>query len=855
MDKVEEIWHLLLWKSWNNAYSTKFAKAFLWTDRIAENYREYKRNRKVKLSNYAVTEPYPRGSIEWLNSLTDKVISSLSRHGNVDLEQLKLISVNINACCKSGLTFHKDTITNDGYGDIVVNLILSGGGFIVFSESQSAKDKTFCLWLGPGDLYVISGASRFKFYHGVQTCGTQLKNVAKRVKEVLRVPYNPNETRMSITFRFYYDRQKKAGEIFDINLSIIMTTVPEGNNFEMRLLREAWAVTGGNWLLDNFDKYRENREEFISRIKRDKYRLNERRVVRDNGMQSFAGLQGAPSKSKEHQTKTSENKNLDKATTKTGFKEKIDIQDNTVNGEVRDDFFPVTWKDSTTESAVKPSFLDKNTLEILPHTPGTHYDDTNKRKLDDISAESLEYSCVKLKIQQDIGNTIIPENDSIETTATVKKLMKSIIDFECGSNDTVISHHELQCTSEEDPRLHFIEDIQLRKVLYWDTLVSSCTIETQQLVRKQAFYMLEVFYLSQHIAITRGCKLQEEMRTVFGLYAKINRVTDPSFVDVRVSLLTKHICSGKKISLIFDVLGGAKAVEKHIPSEFDWSLAYNLNNPELKSFLHQLKDHLNNLKTRKKDHEEQKMELAISTTNNLSAPLKSGEIVQRVDLDAVNLQEFGQEKSSDIPVVHGSANDVKPVLFTKQDSNHNLDLSANMEPSFNVEIINKDSDEENVEDGNIVKSPIVSSDALNDLKAPSGWLRSDIIETYLEHLAAQLSEEARKDISIILPFAQPIICNHNKTSFSMEKVRLYIEEGRKSKQHGGYRDIYQKDFKTRVFPVCQQPNDFDCGVHALINAEGVLRCISTCGKFDESSILESQSAADYRNSMIRFYDS
>ncbi|KAI3657477.1 hypothetical protein MP638_002740 [Amoeboaphelidium occidentale] len=218
IDKLEEVWPYLLWNSWDNAYSKKFAKAYVWTDRIATNYREYKQIREVESSNYILIEPYPSESIEWINNLTERVTSILGSRKGVDMKQLKLISVNVNVCCDSGLTIHKDTIRNDGYGDLVVNLIVSGGGYIVVSASKKTSEDQHCLWLGSGDLYVISGSSRFSYYHGVQTFGTEVKNVALKTKGILKVPFNPAETRISLTFRYYYDRPRKIGEMFDIDL-------------------------------------------------------------------------------------------------------------------------------------------------------------------------------------------------------------------------------------------------------------------------------------------------------------------------------------------------------------------------------------------------------------------------------------------------------------------------------------------------------------------------------------------------------------------------------------------------------------------------------------------------------------
>ncbi|KAI3657473.1 hypothetical protein MP638_002736 [Amoeboaphelidium occidentale] len=696
-----------------------------------------------------------------------------------------------------------------------------------------------------------------------------------------------------------------------------MSTMPEGNHTETRLLSEAWKkfeefvakssssyeIIGGNWFSDNIDNYRLNRNEFVSKIRRENFRLNEIRVARQKGLDSFAGLQAVSSKGK-----TSEKKRVDMKTTKPEFENKTDTGYEHADGQLRSDISPDNSKGATGKSILSSSIQkDKLFGYLLPATPGTYQDNHSKREFDTENSDFDVYPCRKLLFKPDNCGIIDPDSDNYECSNEVQKLISSITNYNYESKENELFNCGSMSMSLDDSSLNYIEDVQLRQVLYLDFLVSSKIVRRAELERSTAFQMLEIYQISTMIVQTRGKTLQEEMKFVFNCYAHKNKIKDTNFESKRINLLTKHICRGKKMYQIMEVLGDIKNVDKYIPADFSWSSAYTLTFPSLKDFLHQLKGHINNLKTRKKDHEEQKVASAIPNSNQSSASLNSGEIGQGADLNAVNLQEFGQEKSSDIPVVHGSANEVKPVLFTKQDSNHNLDLSANMEPSYTVEVINKGPDKGNVEDGIIVKPPKVNSDALNNLKAPSGWLTSDIIETYLEHLAAQLSKEVREDISIILPFAQPIICNHNKTSFSLDKVRLYIEEGRKSMQHGGYRwavgvlldnnhwitlvidftdcilfeldsiskapncesagrtltrtvldvigDIYQKDFNTRVFPVYQQQNDFDCGVHALINAEGVLRCISKCGKFDESSKLEAPSAADYRNSMIRFYDS
>lgn len=134
-------------------------------------------------------------------------------------EQLLLIGVYINACGHTGIPLHKDSVTNKGYGDVIVTLILSGGGFISFSEKKSQAAFKFGIWFGPGDCYIMSGSSRYEYFHQVLTHGTVCKNVATSRQGSVQLNFKPEQVRMSLTLRFFYNRERREEELFDSDVN------------------------------------------------------------------------------------------------------------------------------------------------------------------------------------------------------------------------------------------------------------------------------------------------------------------------------------------------------------------------------------------------------------------------------------------------------------------------------------------------------------------------------------------------------------------------------------------------------------------------------------------------------------
>lgn len=161
---------------------------------------------------------HPYEFCSWLETLCNSMFKLMVEKGNVDCKNLLLIGLNINACGKSGLALHKDTINNYGYGDVVVNLILSGGGFVVLSESKTRNASKHGIWLGAGDCYVISNSSRLDYFHGISTFAPKSKNVSKDKDCVLTVEFKPDDMRISLTLRFFYSRERNPGEMFDCDL-------------------------------------------------------------------------------------------------------------------------------------------------------------------------------------------------------------------------------------------------------------------------------------------------------------------------------------------------------------------------------------------------------------------------------------------------------------------------------------------------------------------------------------------------------------------------------------------------------------------------------------------------------------
>jgi hypothetical protein len=215
---LETFWPHLKWHSWSNSYSNESAKAYLWTPSIIENFKVYKKKRNSTASITKDLNHYPFEFSSWLESLCGSVFNLLVKKGGVNSKDLLLIGLNINACGKNGLVFHKDTITNNGYGDVVVNLILSGGGFVVLSDSRTGNAQKHGVWLGAGDCYLISNSSRFDYFHKVTTTAIKCKNVGRNKSDVLKVEFRPEEIRMSLTLRYFYNRDRNPGEMFDIDL-------------------------------------------------------------------------------------------------------------------------------------------------------------------------------------------------------------------------------------------------------------------------------------------------------------------------------------------------------------------------------------------------------------------------------------------------------------------------------------------------------------------------------------------------------------------------------------------------------------------------------------------------------------
>lgn len=67
----------------------------------------------------------------------------------------------------------------NGYGNVIVNLILSGSGFVVLSDSISGNAQKLGGWLGAGYCYLISSSYRFGYFHKVSATAVKCKNVAR----------------------------------------------------------------------------------------------------------------------------------------------------------------------------------------------------------------------------------------------------------------------------------------------------------------------------------------------------------------------------------------------------------------------------------------------------------------------------------------------------------------------------------------------------------------------------------------------------------------------------------------------------------------------------------------------------
>jgi hypothetical protein len=218
LSPFKNFWSDLRWHSWSNSYSNESAKSYLWTPSIDDNYKLYQSKRKVK-SSITKDMNISYKFCSWLERLCGSVAKLIVEKSDINCNDLLLIGLNINACGKSGLAFHKDTCKNNGYGEVIVNLVLSGGGFVVLSESKTRNASKYGIWLGAGDCYVISDSSRFKYFHKVTTAVAKAKNVARERDGVLSVEFKPEEMRMSLTLRFFYNRDRNPNELFDCDLS------------------------------------------------------------------------------------------------------------------------------------------------------------------------------------------------------------------------------------------------------------------------------------------------------------------------------------------------------------------------------------------------------------------------------------------------------------------------------------------------------------------------------------------------------------------------------------------------------------------------------------------------------------
>ncbi|KAI3658647.1 hypothetical protein MP638_006429 [Amoeboaphelidium occidentale] len=218
LDQLKSFWRFLDWKSWNNVSSAGSAKAYVFSYDMLDNHNHYWNRRNPKLSLRANLEFRSSLITSWVHEISDSLFQKLIKSNKIECDSLLLIGANLNACGNAGLVLHRDLVKNEGYGDVIFNLVLTGGAFVVLAESVSNDKSNERVWLGPGDAYVICNKARFEYYHGIETVGANKRKILERNEGVEEVGFMPNNIRLSLTLRYFYNREKKLHERFDIDL-------------------------------------------------------------------------------------------------------------------------------------------------------------------------------------------------------------------------------------------------------------------------------------------------------------------------------------------------------------------------------------------------------------------------------------------------------------------------------------------------------------------------------------------------------------------------------------------------------------------------------------------------------------
>lgn len=189
------------------------------TSTVAHNYAIYERRRDVKSTIDGDLSKYPRTILFCLDKIVLDISKKLALKVGISFEDLLPIGLNFNVCGNSGLAPHIDLCRNGDFGDFIVNLIITGGGFVVFSESKAKTTACCGFWLGPGDIYLISKSARFNFFHKVITAGAKSRRIARTISGVQKVEFDPKGIRLTLTLRYFYNRDKLQDELFDKDLS------------------------------------------------------------------------------------------------------------------------------------------------------------------------------------------------------------------------------------------------------------------------------------------------------------------------------------------------------------------------------------------------------------------------------------------------------------------------------------------------------------------------------------------------------------------------------------------------------------------------------------------------------------
>jgi hypothetical protein len=129
-----------------------------------------------------------------------------------------LIEAHLNRQRFQDLVLHKDTDAEEGGGDVILNIVLTGGAYIVLEipdpDGCSSKDNSIFTYVGSGGLYLLQGYSRNACRHGVVSTTTRpdeqfLPPVPDIGPRCVNPPFNPDYDRISMTLRFWDQYEDK----------------------------------------------------------------------------------------------------------------------------------------------------------------------------------------------------------------------------------------------------------------------------------------------------------------------------------------------------------------------------------------------------------------------------------------------------------------------------------------------------------------------------------------------------------------------------------------------------------------------------------------------------------------------